>query len=189
MPDQAINELVQSRVRAIAPDVARVFLALLPGDEVKAALAAQRDQWQWPEGAVCYAPEDWHLTLHFIGAVPRHRLDEMCAGLMVPVEPFELVFGQPELWSHGLAVWCPLTVPDGLRQLHAHLGEAVRQLGLKTDPRPYRPHITLARHAAQALAPLAAEVLDWQVHGYALMESTGDPTERYRVLLSSGTLS
>ena len=163
---------------------ARLFLALLPPDTVKAALASYSEQWRWPAGAVRYAAADWHVTLHFMGSLPRPRLDDLRAGLALPVTPFELRLAQAELWPHGLAVLCPEVVPAGLQQLHAALAQALARLGLRTDARPLRPHLTLARHAQGAQPPIERPRLDWPVAAYALMESTGAPAARYRVLQS-----
>jgi 2'-5' RNA ligase len=74
-----------------------------------------------------------------------------------------------------------------LLQLHADLGHALRRLGLRTDERPYRPHVTLARRAVQAGPPARYPAFDWQVRGYALMESTGQAAQRYRVLQGYGS--
>lgn len=179
------DELKQQQPQAAAGSV-RLFLALLPSDAIQAALALHRDQWSWPAQAVLYAPQDWHLTLHFIGAVPRPRLDELRAALAVPLTPFELRLERPELWPHGLAVLCPEAVPAALRQLYAELGQALRGLGLRTDARPYRPHLTLARHAAPARPPPARPLPDWRVQSYALMVSTGHAAQRYQVLRHYG---
>ena len=74
-----------------------------------------------------------------------------------------------------------------LQQLHDRLGQRLRQVGLRTAERAYRPHLTLARHAAAARAPAGFPAWGWRVDGYALMESTGDATQRYRVLQQYGT--
>ncbi len=169
-----------------AHDTVRLFLALCPGEDVQAALAAHGSTWHWNADAARYAPADWHLTLHFIGPVARQRMDELRAGLAVPMAPFDLRFGQPELWPHGLSVLLPEGVPESLQQLHARLGQALQRLGLRADARSYRPHITLARRAARALMPAERPVLDWHVGGYALMESTGEVGHRYRVLQRYG---
>ena len=170
------------------PDSARLFLALCPDAHVKAALAAHARGWHWPVGAALYDPHDWHVTLHFIGSVPRQRLAELGAGLDVPAGPFELRFGQPARWSKGLALLLPVTVPEALQQLHERLGQALTRLGLPADARPYQPHITLARCAAQAVPPQTAPAFVWRVQGYALMESTGESGQRYRLLHSYGVV-
>jgi 2'-5' RNA ligase len=166
----------------------RLFLALCPPSPVCAALADHVAAWRWNADARRHAPTDWHVTLHFLGAVPRARIDELRAGLVVPMAPFTLRFGQPLLWPQGLAVLLLTIVPPELMRLHAALGQAVRALALKTDARPYRPHLTLARHAAKAEPPAQAQALvfDWPVRGYALMASTGDAAQRYRVLQTYG---
>lgn len=169
-----------------AADTARLFLALLPGAAVRTALASHVKDWQWPDKAVRYAGRDWHVTLHFIGAVPRARLMELRTALDEPVSPFELRFGEPALWPHGLAVLLPMAVPAALQQLHDRLGQRLRQMGLRTDERAYRPHLTLARHATLARPPARFPAWGWQVRGYVLMESTGDAAQRYRVLHEYG---
>lgn len=163
------------------PAQARLFLALVPGGPVRAELNAHTQAWRWNDGALRYAPPDWHVTLHFIGPVPRTRLDELRAALSHPFTPFELRFGEPALWPHGLAVLLPIATPSALQALHDGLGAQLRRLGLRTDERPYRPHLTLARRAEQAVPP-APPAWGWLVQGYALMESTGRPEARYRVL-------
>jgi 2'-5' RNA ligase len=170
---------------AEAPASARLFLALLPGGAEQVALAAHAAAWRWNADVARYRPSDWHLTLHFIGPVPRSRLDELKTALDVPVTPFELRFGEPMLWPHGLAVLLPMATPPALQALHDTLGVHLRQLGLRTDERPYRPHLTLARRAAQA-APPEPPAWVWPVHGYALVESTGRPEARYGVLRRFG---
>lgn len=170
-------------------DSARLFLALCPGEAVQTALAAQAQAWHWNPDAARYAPADWHVTLHFIGAVPRSRLAELRAGLDVPVPPFELRFGQPALWPHGLAVLLPMALPVALQQLHDLLARRLHQLDLRTDERPYRPHLTLARRAQTARPPARWPAWGWRVRGYALMESTGETEpggQRYRVLQQYG---
>jgi len=168
------------------PDTVRLFLALCPPPAVQAPLAAHVAQWRWNAEAQRYAPPDWHVTLHFIGAVPRARLGALHAALALPCPSFELRFGEPALWPHGLAVLLPMAVPAALQQLHDALGRRLRQLGLRTDERAYRPHLTLARHATQAVPPAQAPAWGWPVQGYALMVSTGDVVQRYRVLQRYG---
>lgn len=163
----------------------RLFLALQPPAAVQAALADHVAACHWPADAAVYGPADWHLTLHFIGAVPRERLPELCAGLAVALSPFTLHLGEPAAWPHGLAVLLPQGMPPALQQLHAALAERLHGLGLHLDTRPYQPHLTLARRAAQAQLA-AAPSCDWPVRSYALMESTGRPEARYRVLQHYG---
>lgn len=165
-------------------DPARLFLAVWPDEPVRAALQAWQHAVRWPAGARRTAPENLHLTLHFIGAVPRARLPELAAGLARPCPRFELVLDGFTVWPHGVAVMAPSAVPEPLVALVAALAGALHALALPVDARPYRPHATLARHAAHAaLAGAAPPPLRWPVSsGYVLAESAGG----YRVLQRFG---
>lgn len=161
-----------------AADTARVFVALWPDAGVRAALAGWRDACAWPKSASPVRTEQLHVTLHFLGNIPRIRLPELVQGIDVRFAPFELGFGHPELWHGGIAVLAPDLVPEPLLALHGALGEALERLGLPLEARAYRPHVTLARRAGPQLAPFQGPPIRWPVDGYALMESkVGDGAE------------
>ena len=44
---------------------------------------------------------------------------------------------------------------------------------LPVEKRPFRPHVTLARHAAGAVPPSETAPLRWPVNGHALVQSAG----------------
>jgi len=168
------------------PRTQRLFLALWPDDGVRAQIAAHAAHWRWPGTCARYHPADWHATLHFLGNVDADRVPEIAAAANVPCQAFELVLDQPRLWPRGLAVLCATALPAELRALHARLGQALHGLGLALETRPYQAHVTLARHAAAASPPAAAVPVVWPVRGFALVMSTGDTDQRYRVLRQYG---
>ena len=126
------------------------------------------------------------MTLHFIGPVARERLDSIAEALAVPTGSFELRFGRAELWPGGIAVLSPLGCPEGLRALHRRLGDALRTLGLPTEARPYRPHVTFARKAAGAALRHEPTTLRWRVRSHALVESRPGRAGGYVVLRRYG---
>jgi len=164
-----------------APEQARLFIALWPDNAVRRSLAGHRNLWRWQGRPARVRDDKLHITLHFLGNVARARLPELRAALAVPCAAFDLVLGRPALLSRGVAVIEPLTIPDELLALHAALKEALRGFGLPVESRPFRPHVTLARHAQQAGFPVQALEVVWRVEGYALMESRME-TGEYRVL-------
>lgn len=152
-------------------DTARLFIALWPEGAVREALRTWRDGCTWPKSASPVRAEQLHVTLHFLGNVPRVRLPDLVRGIGVRFEPFALKFGHPELWHGGIAVLAPDAVPQPLLALHGALGEALEQLGLPPEERHYRPHVTLARHAGPEVTSILGPPISWWIDGYALIES------------------
>ena len=163
-------------------ETARLFLALWPSPRVRAALLDYQKAWLWNAGASLVQPKNLHLTLHFMGHVPRERLALLLKRLAVPFAPFTLTFDQPDLWPSGTAVLAPHAPPADFRQLHDALGQALQRLELPVESREFRPHITLARHASGALPPAGKLELHWPVLDYALVESVAEPAGQYRLL-------
>lgn len=165
-----------------APAMARLFLALWPNEAELAGLRRHASAWHWRPGSALVRPDRLHLTLHFIGPVPRERLATLGTALRVPHEPFSLQFDQPALWHRGLAVLCASEVPAGLVQLHAALAEVLGELQLPVETRPLVPHVTLARHAGGSVPPAPPAALRWEIREYLLVESVLGQGVDYRVL-------
>ena len=168
---------------AAADGTSRLFVALWPDEGARASLARWRDAWRWPPATRLVLPAHWHVTLHFLGAVPHARIASLSQALAVEAAPCPLSFGRPASWPGGVAVLEADEVPDPLRSLHGRLADALRREGLPLDARPWRPHVTLARHAAGGQAPDPADGalpdVRWTAHGHTLVASEGG---RYRVL-------
>ncbi|WP_214371359.1 RNA 2',3'-cyclic phosphodiesterase [Pseudonocardia sp. H11422] len=129
--------------------VVRLFIALTPPpvvvEELRTAteaLRADRSGMRWT------GPEQWHLTLAFLGQVDdraRDELTERLARVAARHPPLALSlggggrFGDRVLWTRVLGE------TDGLRRLAASVQAAARRARLPVDERPYRPHLTLAR--------------------------------------------
>lgn len=169
---------------------ARLFLALWPPPAVAAALHARGLRACGDTPARREAAGRLHLTLHFLGAVPRERLPALQAALCLPFGAFELRFDACTRWPSGVVVAEPLRPPARLLALHGALAQALAALGLHTEARAFRPHVTLARrhadprlaaHAGPAVAPLR-----WCVRRYVLVESLPGPPARYRALMACG---
>ena len=144
---------------------ARRFLAIPIPDRLRDAVAGIA-----PAPASGIRPVDvhgLHLTLHFLGDVPREAIDAALAGLAFA--PFEMVlhgaghFSPP---TGDTVLWIGVVQSEALMQLHGELGERLRGAGLKTESRPFTPHLTLARCAARVDKRLINDWLDaWQAFG------------------------
>jgi 2'-5' RNA ligase len=169
---------------AAAADAVRLFVALWPGEAFRRALRA----WCGPVGGGggCrpVAAGRWHLTLHFLGDVPRERVPELRRELRVPWRAFRLFFSHCERWPHGLLVLPPDAPPPAMTHLHEALREALQRAALPTEARPFRPHLTLARRHAGALPQPAVAALAWDVDACALVASAAPQGGGYAVLES-----
>jgi RNA 2',3'-cyclic 3'-phosphodiesterase len=162
---------------------ARLFVALWPDDDVRAALVSHADEWSWAKGARRVPPERLHVTTHFLGPVDRSHIEEIADGIDVPCERFEMRLTQPALWPRGVAVLLPGTTSDAAFSLHARLSGELGRMGFVSDRDTWAAHVTLARDAKGSTPPVVDVNIGWVVDGYALVESVMTPTQQeYRVL-------
>lgn len=160
--------------------LARLFIGLWPDDAVREALLACAARWRWPQRARRVPRDKLHMTLIFLGAVPREQVDALACALALPFDRFELQLQPAEVWPNEVAVLRPLAVPPELDLLHERLRAALAPLGLAPAHERWLPHVTLARKARGAVPAQAQAPIRWVVPGYALIESM--PSSAYRVL-------
>jgi RNA 2',3'-cyclic 3'-phosphodiesterase len=99
-------------------------------------------------GARWIDPENYHLTLRFLGDVDGATARDFTHALAdIDSAPFELRLdglgsfggGKPRAIFAGFA---PSPALDALHRAHER---AAREVGLPPEPRNYKPHVTLAR--------------------------------------------
>ncbi len=102
-------------------------------------------------GARWVEPQNMHITLRFIGEVPRdvaEDLDEMLVGVAAPGFDLQLhglgTFGQG---TKTRALWVGVEPSAGLSFLHQKIESAVVRGGQPAEGRKFTPHVTLARFA------------------------------------------
>jgi len=163
---------------------ARLFAALWPGPDLRAQLGRRRDAWRWPAAASPLADDQLHLTLHFIGAFARNRIAALHRLLItIPVMSTTLRAHDDEVWRGGIAV-LRFAGDASLAALHGRLGAVLADLGVALDPKPFSPHVTLARRARGAERPHDPAAIEWRADGFALVESLAAAGSGYRVLQS-----
>jgi 2'-5' RNA ligase len=125
----------------------RMFVGLAVSDATKEVLErltlrlrAKDDGLRWS------TPDQWHVTLVFLGEVDdeaRARLVRELAGAREP---------KLTLRMEGLGVFervgilhAQVEVTPELLRLYGAVAAAVKRAGLEVEDRPYRAHITLAR--------------------------------------------
>ena len=99
-------------------------------------------------GARWIDPENYHLTLRFIGDVDGATARDFTHSLgQIEVPPFELKLDG--LGSFGgnkpRAIFASVAASPALEMLQRATERAAREAGLPPEPRNYKPHVTLAR--------------------------------------------
>jgi 2'-5' RNA ligase len=129
--------------------IGRVFCAIPLPAEVRLGLDAKVRQHTLP-GKVA-PPENWHLTLRFLGSIDEVTLQRFVAQLdAVDLGTrFSMALGSMGAFPNpkrATVLW--LGVPRGsdeLSELALTCEEAVQAAGMPPEDRPFRPHLTLSR--------------------------------------------
>ncbi|MCQ0989175.1 RNA 2',3'-cyclic phosphodiesterase [Jiella marina] len=93
-------------------------------------------------------PENYHLTLRFIGDVEARIADELVAGLdRIERSGFQLTLRGLAAFGNRKphAVYAEVAPSPELHALQADIDRACKRLGLDSDQRKFVPHVTLAR--------------------------------------------
>ena len=134
-------------------DVIRAFIAIEISDEVRERLKTlQRDLKKTGAKVGWVAPENIHLTLVFLGDVFRSQVEPLANSLDAVAATFisfryEVAgsgfFGPPR---SPRVIWVGVNESaSAVTDFQARVMTAVHDLGLKTEDRPFHPHLTIGR--------------------------------------------
>ena len=100
-------------------------------------------------GARWVDPENYHMTLRFIGAVNRHTAADIDGTLQrIDAAPIELTLLGLGTFGQGRktrALWAGAEPSAGLVHLHNKIESAVVRAGQPPETRKFIPHVTIAR--------------------------------------------
>jgi RNA 2',3'-cyclic 3'-phosphodiesterase len=131
------------------PGSERLFLAVDLSDECRGAVAAMLRDIQLPGRPV--PPSNWHITLRFLGDTAPEARDVLIPELEGADlgDPFDLTLSGAGAFpglSRASVLW--IGTGEGTPRLETLAGEvedAVRRAGIAPDPKPFHPHLTIAR--------------------------------------------
>lgn len=145
----------------------RVFCAVEMPDDVKSRVAAhvERLRTRFPHVRASWEkPEKLHVTLKFLGEIEPSRVEDLSGAASraaAGAEPFALTLNEAGAFPpHGQprVLWLGVEDASGrLSALQRSLEDACAVAGFAREPRPFKPHITLARlRSPQGARELAA---------------------------------
>ena len=153
----------------------RLFLGLaLPAEATQTLAALDPDL----PGLRWLPPSQMHLTLSFLGDVDHASAERLRGALQtVKVPPFFLPIqglGMFKARGRPSVVWAG--VGQGhphLFALHKHIQDAILQVNLKADLRPFHPHVTVARARDVSTGALQKFLRKQEESEFALVRVSG----------------
>lgn len=107
---------------------------------------------QLPPGLIKWVdPDNMHLTLKFMGETPPEKLADIKhaiyqLGAVFPVFSIEIEdLGMYPNSKHPRVIWLGIKGENNLITLHNQLDQALNQIGIQPEKRPFSPHLTIAR--------------------------------------------
>jgi 2'-5' RNA ligase len=173
----------------------RLFFALWPSASMQAELVDAAAEALRAAGGRAIPQGNLHATLAFLGSVPRARFDDLgtVAGNVAaswrpstsarnPADdssrapPIVLHFDGTEYWRRPeILVAHASQVPQTATDLAQVLKEALVAGGFSPDLKPFRAHVTLARHV-QRVRDAAMSPVTWSFDSFALVASQTAPS-------------
>jgi 2'-5' RNA ligase len=100
-------------------------------------------------GARWVPPENYHLTLRFIGETPGYRAEDIDLALAaLRGRRFSLTFAGLGTFTKGgrsTSLWAGVERNPQLEHLQNKIETALQRCGLEPERRRFQPHVTLAR--------------------------------------------
>jgi 2'-5' RNA ligase len=133
----------------------RLFTAITLPDNIITTL--QQVQPGVRPGLRVIAPEQIHLTLHFLGEFDLAQATLALSTVKWPA--FELMISSLGSFQghRDTILWAGLAPSTALTDLHQTMCKHLVEVGYQPEQRPYHPHITLARCDARVPAVVVEE--------------------------------
>jgi len=159
----------------------RLFVALDLPEEVRQRVAMLAGAGI--PGARWVAPQNYHVTLRFIGEAPAWRADEIDQALSsVQARGFPMTLsgvGTFERAGRAVSLWVGVERTPSLVHLQGKIETALQRIGYEPERRRFSPHVSLARLDNAVEPPLVAFV---QAHN--LFRADAVPVEHFTLYRS-----
>lgn len=137
----------------------RLFTGLQLPPDIGFALSLKRGGLH---GARWISPENYHITLRFIGDVDHHTADEILDALDhgPVIDPFPITLSHLGVFGSNKprALYAGIEPSEPLARLQAGQERLLQRVGVPADGRKFVPHVTLARLRDTAAPDLARHI-------------------------------
>lgn len=132
-------------------ELIRSFIAVDVDESLRARFKTVQEDLKTAGGSLkLVEAENLHLTLKFLGEIPRPRVEAVAETLgKLRFTSFKIKFegvGCFPTPRNPRVVWVGVSEgAERLRELAAMVEEALRKIGFQPDPKGFTPHLTIAR--------------------------------------------
>ncbi len=122
-------------------------------------------------------PQNIHLTLAFIGMADTRYQECLInkASRLSSCPPFTLTIDQFGYFSKAHILWLGSHQPaEELLKLQSDLVSIIQPCGFTPEPRPFAPHITVARKFHGQVSMQLEKTIEINIDSFSLMESVSD---------------
>lgn len=157
-------------------DRTRIFFALLPDPKTVRAIDFHAAQLS-PHNGRKVVPENYHITLRFLGNVAHQTIDALCLDCdAILSESFSITLDKTGWWQKPKIFWlAPSVTPPSLTALVNSVSTMAARRGIEGDNKRYFPHITLMRNVSEVPVMPVIKPFNWTATDYCLMQSITRP--------------
>jgi 2'-5' RNA ligase len=150
----------------------RLFFAAFPDGGTRSLIASAATALALADGARRIPGENYHVTLAFVGEVSNTQAASLRTMGPVRVPAFTVRFDTYEHWLRSeVVVIAASEYPPALHELQCKLRGELARRDIAPDPRPFHPHVTIARRVVQAPVRQAMSGFLWTITAFQLVRS------------------
>ncbi len=149
----------------------RLFFALEPGEKVRREIHAVQKKLACSGRKV--PPEQFHVTLAFLGMQPAEIIPEVAAiASRMHFSPCSLVLDRLGVFRRAGVLWMGATIiPAALQNFQQTLLDELERADIGYDRKAWKPHLTLYRRLRNSPVIMATVPVTWQLNQFSLIES------------------
>ncbi len=152
----------------------RLFLAIWPNEQQIEKLLELQSSYVGRGREVL--PENFHVTLLFIGNTPYELTDCIVQNLQdISVQPFHMKLDRLGYFDKTKIFWVgPTDTPSELESLYKSVRNCVQYCGISPLSKRYVAHVSLLRNSQIPISNPDFTPIEWQVEEFHLVESRLD---------------
>ncbi|MGA9771875.1 MAG: RNA 2',3'-cyclic phosphodiesterase [Blastocatellia bacterium] len=154
-------------VESASPDSIRTFICIEVPHAIKERIESLQRALRINDAKISWVrPSNIHLTMKFLGDVPRSKIESVCDGVERAAEgvnQFDIEISttgcfpsarNPRVFWVGTGA-----LPEGLKQLHLNIESELAHEGFPREQKRFSPHLTIGRVRSPQNAAQTAEAL------------------------------